>query len=230
MKTEDIEALKSLGIFQGVSNETFARATEPSFLQYFPAGTRLLEENQPADFLYIVLDGLVEMSSEHNGTGTVIEILEPVSLFILAAVLKNDVCLQSACCLAPARVLMIPAAVVRALMSQDAAFMTAIVFELASAYRRTLKELKNQKVRTGAERLANWLLIESARSPEKSQFRLRIEKRVLALRLGMTPENLSRNFSALQAHGVHATNYDIHISDFEALRAFASPSSLVDDI
>lgn len=230
MKTEDIEALKSLGIFQGVSNETFARATEPSFLQYFPAGTRLIEENQPADFLYILLDGLVEMFAEHNGTVTVTEILEPVSLFILAAVLKDDVCLQSASCLAPARVLMIPAAVVRALMSQDVAFMTAIVFELASAYRRTIKELKNQKLRTGAERLANWLLIESAKNRDEGQFRLRIEKRMLALRLGMTPEHLSRNFAALQAHGVHAANYDIHIDDFAALRAFAGPSSLIDDI
>ena len=58
MRAEDIEKLKCLNVFRGVKENTFQRAIAPSFLQSFPAGTILLEENRPADFLYIVLDGL----------------------------------------------------------------------------------------------------------------------------------------------------------------------------
>ena len=230
IKEDDMAILKSLAIFRNVKKETFSRATAPSFVQNFPAGTKLLEENRPADFLYIVLQGLIEMSSVHEEIPIVIEILEPVSLFILAAVLNDDVCLQSARCLTPSRVLMIPASVVRSLMSEDISFMRAIVFELACAYRRTLKELKSQKARTGAERLANWLLLESRKSENSNKFMLRIEKKVLAMRLGMTPENLSRSLSALREHGVLAENYEIQIKDFAALQDFARPSHLIDNI
>jgi CRP/FNR family transcriptional activator FtrB len=229
MRSEDVEKLKSLNIFRGVEEHTFARAIAPSFLQSFPAGTKLLEENRPADFLYIVLEGLVEMSSSATGDDTVIEILGPVNLFILAAVLNNDVCLQSARTLTPARILMIPATLIRDLMGEDQGFMKAVVFELASAYRRTVKELKNQKLRTGVERLANWLLKEERNQGNRGQVVIPYEKRVLAAYLGMTAENLSRGFAALSHQGVTMKGLRIDIDDVQRLRDFAHPSSLVDD-
>ncbi|MFM2279428.1 MAG: hypothetical protein RLZZ444_1659 [Pseudomonadota bacterium] len=229
MRSEDVDKLKSLNIFRGVEEHTFVRAIAPSFLQSFPAGTKLLEENRPADFLYIVLEGLVEMSSSATGDDTVIEILAPANLFILAAVLNNDICLQSARTLTPARILMIPAPLIRDLMGEDQGFMKAVVFELASAYRRTVKELKNQKLRTGVERLANWLLKEERNQGNQGHVVIPYEKRVLAAYLGMTAENLSRGFAALSHQGVTIKGLRIEIADVPRLRDFANPSSLVDD-
>lgn len=229
MRSEDIEKLKCLNIFNGVKGNTFERAIAPSFLQSFPAGTKLLEENRPADFLYIVLEGLVEMSSSATGDDTVIEILGPVNLFILAAVLNNDLCLQSAKTLTPARILMIPAPLIRDLLGEDHDFMKAVVFELASAYRRTVKELKNQKLRTGVERLANWLLKEERSQGGQGQVVIPYEKRVLAAYLGMTAENLSRGFATLSRQGITIKGLRIEIADVPRLRDFARPSPLVDD-
>lgn len=229
MRAEDTEKLKCLNVFRGVKENTFQRAIAPSFLQSFPAGTILLEENRPADFLYIVLDGLVEMSSSATGDETVIEILGPVNLFILAAVLNNDICLQSARTLTPARILMIPANLIRDLMGEDHDFMKAVVFELASAYRRTVKELKNQKLRSGTARLANWLLKEERCQGAERRLTIPFEKRVLAAYLGMTAENLSRGFSALSAHGVSIKGLQIDITDIAKLADFARPSPLIDE-
>ena len=229
MRAEDIEKLKCLKIFRGVMENTFQRAIAPSFLQSFPAGTILLEESKPADFLYIVLDGLVEMSSSASGDETVIEILGPVNLFILAAVLNNDVCLQSARTLTPARILMVPATLIRELLGEDHDFMRAVVFELASAYRRTVKELKNQKLRRGTERLANWLLREERHQGGDGRLTIPYEKRILATYLGMTAENLSRGFSALAAHGVNIKGLQIDIVDIGKLTDYARPSPLIDD-
>jgi len=229
MRSEDIEKLKCLNVFRGVKENTFQRAIAPSFLQSFPAGTILLEENKPADFLYIVLDGLVEMSSSATGDETVIEILRPVNLFILAAVLNNDICLQSARTLTPARILMIPANLIRELLGEDHDFMKAVVFELASAYRRTVKELKNQKLRSGTERLANWLLREERSQGGEGHLTIPFEKRVLAAYLGMTAENLSRGFSALSAHGVISKGLKITIADVGRLAEYARPTPLIDE-
>ncbi len=229
MRPEDIEKLKCLNIFEGVKECTFARAIAPSFLQSFPAGTRLLEENRPADFLYIVLEGLVEMSSSATGDETVIEILGPVNLFILAAVINNDVCLQSARTLTPARILMVPASLIRELLGEDHDFMKAVVFELASAYRRVVKELSNQKLRSGTQRLANWLLKEERNQGGERRLTIPFEKRILAAYLGMTAENLSRGFSTLSAHGVNIKGLQIDIADIAKLTAYARPSSLIDE-
>ncbi|QRI63086.1 helix-turn-helix domain-containing protein [Shinella sp. PSBB067] len=228
MRTDDVEKLKHLNILEGVKQSTFEKIIVPSFLQSFPTGTVLLKENSPADFLYIVLEGLVEMSASSMKSETVIEILGPANLFILAAVLNNDVSLQSARTLTPARILMIPASLIRDLMAEDPDFMRAVVFELARAYRRTIKELKNQKLRHGTQRLANWLLREGDNQGGSRTIKLLFEKRVLASYLGMTPENLSRGFAALADYGVVSSGNRIELSDRAALEHFASPSFLID--
>ena len=156
------------------------------------------------------------------------ELIRPVSTFILAAVLSDQIYLQSARTLTRARILMIPADRVRRWMHQDAAFMTAITYELARGYRQAIKALKNQKLRTGTERLANWLITRSAEQGTPGLVNLDIEKRVLAARLGMTPENLSRAFASLVTYDVHTRGALIALNDPAALQGFAKPDPLVD--
>jgi CRP/FNR family transcriptional activator FtrB len=57
---------------------------------------------------------------------------------------------------------------------------------------------------------------------------LAYEKRKLAGRLGMTPENLSRSFLQLSEHGVASRGRRIEITDRKALAAFAAPDELLD--
>jgi CRP/FNR family transcriptional activator FtrB len=53
-------------------------------------------------------------------------------------------------------------------------------------------------------------------------------KRALASSLGMTPENLSRNFAVLAKYGVRSSGRTIEIEDTSALERFAKPNSLID--
>lgn len=228
MQPDDVDAIRSLPLFRDCRPETFEALIKISFLQRFPQGVLLISENDPADFLHVVLEGLVEMFGSSGGRETTLSFVRPVSTFILAAVLKDQVYLQSARTLARSRILMIPAKAVRQAMQQDQAFMLSTVSELATGYRRMVKELKNQKLRTSSERLANWLLAHGRHSDD-GIVRLAMEKRVLASRLGMTPENLSRAFSALRDVGVRVEGAAIHLDNIEALADFAQPNPLIDD-
>ena len=58
---------------------------------------------------------------------------------------------------------------------------------------------------------------------------LPLGKKNLASVLRMTPENLSRAFSALQAHGILVDGARIEITDRDALIAFCKPNPLIDD-
>lgn len=90
-----------------------------------------------------------------------------------------------------------------------------------------MKEVKGQKLRTGAERLANWLL-QRADGEGADRIPLPFEKRVLSSLPGMTPEHLSRAFAVLKTHGVTSRGAVITLADRPALAAFARPDPLID--
>lgn len=228
MRPEDAAAIRTLPLFRDAREETFSELVRAGFLQRFPPGVTLINENETADFLHVVVEGLVELFATAGDRETTMSIVEPVGTFILAAVLSDQVYLQSARTLEKAQVLMIPAEKVREALGTDLAFTSAVVGELARGYRRAIKEVKSQKLRTGAERLANWLLRQAVSSGAEARVKLRFEKRVLSSLLGMTPENLSRALSTLKQHGVVIRGPEILIQDQAALLRFANPSPLID--
>lgn len=229
MRPEDASEIRDLRLFRDCAQETFDSLVEAGFLQRFPPGVELIHENDPADFLYIVVDGLVEMFATHAGRETTIGFVHPLGTFILAAVLRDQVYLQSARTLEKSRILMIPAESVREAMSRDASFMRAIVGELAMCYRNVIKDLKNQKLRSGAERLANWIVRAEKFQNGSGEIEIKVEKRVLASRLGMTPENLSRAFNTLAPYGIEVKGPIIRVHNPADLTAFAKPTPLIDD-
>ena len=87
--------------------------------------------------------------------------------------------------------------------------------------------LKNDRMLTSTERLANWIL-NSARRLKRDEFELPLEKRKLASYLGMTPESYSRGMSALEQHGVRSHGATITVTDVAQLKEFARPA-LSDD-
>lgn len=227
MKPDDAAVIRSLPLFADAREETFAELVRTAFLQRFPPGVTLINENDEADFLHVVVEGQVELFATSGERETTMSIVEPVGTFILAAVLNARIYLQSARTLKKSQVLMIPAEKVRDALGTDPAFTRAVITELARGYRRAVKEVKGQKLRTGAERLANWLL-QRADTQGEEPITLPFEKRVLSSLLGMTPENLSRAFAVLKTHSVTSRGAVITLADRPALAAFARPDPLID--
>ena len=228
MRQAESDLVRALPLFENVSEKHFDELMSTAFLQRFPQGVTLIREGELPDFLHIVVEGTVELFASHGSHQTVLDILEPVTTFILAAVIRDEVYLKSARTLTPAQILMIPAPAVRDVFDRDAAFARALVNELAVRYRCVVRSLKNEKLRNSAERLANWLLQEEAHQGNNRRVALDIDKRTLASRLGMTPENLSRNLAQLSKHGVSKSGTDLAITDIVALRNFAKPNNLID--
>jgi len=228
VRQSDQELIRALPLFRDMSEANFKELVSAAFLQRFPQHVTLIVEGNLPDFLHIVVEGSVEMFCSHDGHETTLDIMRPVTTFILAAVIRDDVYLKSARTLAPAQILMIPAKTVRDVFDRDAAFARAIVNELAERYRGVVRSLKNEKLRSSAERLANWILQADVQQGNQRSIELTFDKRTLASHLGMTPENLSRNFALLQKYGVKRSGRDIVIEDSIALERFAKPNTLID--
>ncbi|NWG23420.1 MAG: cyclic nucleotide-binding domain-containing protein [Pseudorhodoplanes sp.] len=228
MRADDLALIRKLPLFVEMADTQFEHLTAAALLQRFPPHVLLIKEGEMPDFLHIVVDGSVELFATHEERETTIDIIHPLATFILAAVIRDEVYLKSARTLTDARILMLPAERVREVFGCDAAFARAVVNELAIRYRGMVRALKNEKLRNTAVRLANWILMSDQRQGGAGKVTLMCDKRTLASQLGMTPENLSRNFSLLGKHGIRNHGREIIIEDRTALMAFAQPSLLID--
>lgn len=229
MRAQDHPIIRRLDLFAGMDETALNDLLAVSFLQTFPPHLEILRAGDPADFLYVLMEGAVELLASTNNRETTMLIVEPVSSFILAAVISDATLLMSARTLSKAQLLMIPAVPLRAAIAKDRALADAAMRELAGAYRSLTRSFKDLKLRSGTERLANYILRENRKQGLRDEITLQADKRTIAALLGMTPENLSRAFGTLGAHGLHVAGAKISIEDREALERIGQPDSLIDE-
>lgn len=223
------EELRKLDLFANMQETQFNALMRGAYVQNFPPAIELITEGEPSDFLYVVLEGSVELFAGWNGRETTMATVRPVATFILAATIKDAPYLMSARTLEKSRLILLPSSDVRDVFDEDSVFARNVVTELAQCYRHVIKHSKNLKLRTSLERLANYLIHQQARSGHAVGFDLPIEKRRLASYLGMTPENLSRAIRSLQQYGVTMEGQHVTIKNDTDLRQLAKPSPLIDD-
>jgi CRP/FNR family transcriptional regulator, transcriptional activator FtrB len=229
MRPSDQQIVRALPLFAGMEEAHFRSLMNAALLQAFPPHVVLVRQGELPDFLYVLVEGSVELFATYSTRESVLQVIAPTSTFIIAPVICEEVALKSARTSVESRVLMIPADAVRDVFGHDAAFARAVVKELALRYRDLVRALKGQKLRMGPERLANWILQEDAHHGFTGQVTVPFEKRLLASLLGMTPENLSRSFAALGKHGVETDASGIFIKDRQKLRRLAHVDPLIED-
>jgi CRP/FNR family transcriptional regulator, transcriptional activator FtrB len=228
VRDEDIPQIRSLALFKGVSDAAFDALMRATYLQGFPPGVALFEAGERADFLPVLLEGCIELFGTWSGRRTTIMLIEPVRTVVLAASILDMPYLMSAKTRVKSRIALIPSEDVRGIFTEDSAFSTALLAELARGYVGAIRQIKNLKLRSGTERLANMLLLRSEAAPS-GEFELPMEKRLIASLLGMTPENLSRAFAALRFHGVEVSGATVRIVSPRKLRRYARSCPLIDD-
>ena len=131
MRIAELDLIRELALFRGMKPAHFEYLMGAAFLQRFPEQIALIEEGDEPDFLHIVVEGTVELFAKHEERETTLDLIAPVTTFILAAVVRDEIYLKSARTLISSRILMIPAAAVREVFGRDATFARAVVEELA---------------------------------------------------------------------------------------------------
>ena len=224
----DWDLVRATPLFAAVSETNFRALRDAAMVNRFPKNTMLGKEGERPRVLHILVEGSVELFAAHNGQSATIEVEEPVTTINLASIISNAVAIKSVRTVSSARTLSIPADVVREAFRRDAGFSRAVAEELADSYHDVMRLLMNEKLRTSVERLAAWIVQSCTARGNKGSVELKFNKRILASRLGMAPENLSRNLAFLERYGVHNSGRDIHIDDLQRLEEFAKPNTLID--
>ncbi len=231
MRSRDIDLIRHLPLFSDVSPDQMPTLLASALLQRFPAGTQLFSQGDPPDFLHVLIEGSVELFAvSADGRETTIEIVTAVDSFIFAAVLLDIPYLMGAKVLEPARILMLPARGLRAEIVRSPKLALTMLASMATQFRTMVKQIKDMKLRTATQRLAAYLLrLHRQRGDGGNEISLPVSKRVLAGRLAMAPENLSRAFATLREYGVTVHGGTIALSDIPRLEEYCLPDPLIDD-
>ena len=191
----------------------------------------LLHQGAMPEFLYILLEGQVALSSTAaDGTTALVEVLHPIDHFVLASVhdtaaLSDDRphSDRNAGCWRSMRDGLLD------LVEHEAPLANTLLRSVSREFRTMVRQVRDLKLRTAAQRLGCYLLARvKDGEATKADFRLPFDKGLLAARLGCRQENLSRAFAALRAYGVETHGSRVILHDIARLKALAVPDDLSD--
>jgi CRP/FNR family transcriptional activator FtrB len=184
-----------------VGDAVMTRLINGSVVQILPPRAILFEEGAVPEFVHLILSGRVGLvASGGTAQEAVIEIFGAGSLLVVPAVILSLPYLVSGVVLAEAKIMLIRAEVFRRALDEEPLLARAVVDMLARHWRLLIEQIKDLKLRHAPERLAQWLLRE-VDAQGSDLIRIGEPKRVIARRLGMSPESFSRGIAALEETG-----------------------------
>ena len=218
------QMLSSLPLFEKLTADSLQRLWRSAHIWTAPAKALLLREGETADMLFVLLDGLVQVEARSSGRDATILVLRPFDCFFVASVLGGDALPVSARALNDVRVLTIDAQEIRRVAATDPTFAQSLMGELTRICGKILSELKNARTRTAFERLVVWTLAMHDQSQAGVAPEMPYDKSVLAARLGMAPETLSRNLARMAKLGVTIRGRSLSIKNADNLRKLVATS------
>lgn len=221
--TANSQFLRSIPALANVDDKLLDRIVDNGAFEEVPAEVFLFEQGQLPQDLFVLLRGMVALTSSDGGSSTTVDILKPVTTFQLPAVLLSAPYLLNAQVMLPSQVFRIGASTVRRFVETEPEFAIAVAHYLSRQYRDVVGEVLHLKLRSVTERLAGYLLSLAA---DDGEVRLPYGKRHLAARLGASPEHLSRAFATLRKYGVTTRGSWVTLGDRTRLALLITPESV----
>lgn len=223
MHSEEIARMQEVPLFAQLPPQLLNSILAEAVVERYAPGDTLFRQDELPHFLHIVMQGEIGLfGAVGNGHETVVEILKKGDVFITAAVLMNRPYLMSARTLLPSRVLLLPAERLRLDALSVPGLAQAILDSLSTQFRVLVRELKTLKLKSTPQRLALYLLSRTVKRGGTTVLWLPYTKSLIAARIGIRPETLSRAFSALRQHGVRVEGVRVVIEDVSALAEFCN--------
>lgn len=218
----DWQLLERLPLFAGLGQEMLTRLLADARVESWPRGSLLFRQDEPASHFYVILVGWVKLfRGSSEGHESVVHVFTRGESFAEAAIFAGGGYPVSASVPDTSRLLAVPAEPFLGVIETDPAVARNMLAAMSRHLRQLVIRLEQLDTHPAPQRLAAFLLTLAPEAEGAVEIRLPIDKALIAARLGMQPETLSRAFARLRREGVDTVGERVRVPDVERLRALA---------
>jgi CRP-like cAMP-binding protein len=217
----DLDAVRRAYLFSGLEDDEFRQVAQHASVVQLQAGQMLFTQGDPAKSFFWVAEGMMRLfRATPQGDEKVIELVGPSRLFAEAVLFMGGRYPVNAAAQSTVRLVAFDGQSFKDWLALDAQRCFRLMAGMSARLHKLVNEIDRLTLMKGADRLLQYLLDHS--DPDETG-RERVEweapKQVIASRIGVKPETLSRLLHKLSDQGcIELEGTTLYIRDSERLR------------
>ncbi len=200
------ESVRGHYLFAGLDEQSFERLAADMKVKDFEQGQVLFHRGDPANSFYYVDTGLVELSLiSATGDKKTLEVVEPGRTFGEAVTFMRDIKFPvTAETLQASQLCEIPNRAYLDILRNNRDACMRLLADLSRHLHARVREIENLSIQNARHRLASYIMdhIVDSRDGNQATARLELPRHVIASRLSIKPETLSRLLRNLVDEGI----------------------------
>jgi CRP-like cAMP-binding protein len=220
---DDLDIVRRINILRDLSPPMVERLIAPAGVISLREGESLFRQDDPANAFFIVIAGWVKLYRvTMSGEEAVISLFGKGDSFAEAVAFTGQVYPATAETVTNARVVRIPASHVVQCIRTMPDIALAMIASTSQHLHNLVSQVEQLKAQTGVQRLAAFLVSLAPVSHGCCTIDLPYDKALIAGRLGLKPESLSRAFAKLKSLRVEVRAAHVMVHDVAMLRDYAN--------
>ncbi|TAK48541.1 MAG: Crp/Fnr family transcriptional regulator [Xanthobacteraceae bacterium] len=212
-------ALRSSALFSGLPPAVADQVLEATRVETYPAGRVLFRQDDKADCFFQVLNGWIKLErAKPNGKSTILGVFTRGQSFAEAVAIVDGDFPATAIAATDVTVIRVPSQPLREAILAQPELGFRIIGSTAQHLHNMILQIEQLKSQNGDERVAEFLLSLADCSEGAASIALPFDKQLIAGRLGIKPETLSRAFARLRDIGVEVSGAHVVIRDVKLLQ------------
>ena len=222
LKEDDLATIRRTAIFAELSDAALSGLLAESAVQRVRRGEVVFLQHDLASAFFVVLDGWIKIYRlTQAGEEAVVGVFTAGQNFAEAAAFSGGYYPASCEAVTDGRLLRVSSEHLAENIRQSPEIALSMLASTSRQMHQLVRQIEQLKAHTGVQRVAEFLASLCPVDAGPCSIGLPHDKALIAGRLGMKPESLSRAFQRLRRVGVSIDNYTADISDVARLRFYA---------
>jgi CRP-like cAMP-binding protein len=220
---DDLRAASQIAVFSGLNPREVQRLLAQATVIDLEPGQSLFRQGDAAAAFFIVITGWVKLYRiTPAGDETVLHVLTKGESFAEAVAFVGGRYPATATAATDARVVVIPAHHVINCVREMPDIALAMIASTSQHLHRLVQRVEQLSAQSGLQRVAEFLAGLCPNVDGSCTISLPYDKTLIAGRLGLKPESLSRVFAKLRSVGVDVRASDVIVSEVAQLRSLVA--------
>ncbi len=222
LSAADEALVRATALFGKLEDEMLSSFLSRASVREVKRGEMLFVQDDPVHACFVVLEGWIKLYRlTPKGDEAIVAVFTRGQSFAEAAVFTGNVFPVSGEAVTDSRLLNIPTSVLLQKIRESPDVALSMLASTSLHLHDLVQQIEQLKAHTGAQRVAEFLVSLCPVDEGACAIGLPYDKSLIAGRLGMKPESLSRAFAKLRGLGVMIEQESVAIRNVELLHQYA---------